>query len=204
MKKIAIICLAAASLTTACDTNDEIDRSIWISDSNDYNLPEYSEWGYNTFGAKMGRNYFVSCWHEIPCALEWHGDNSTLELTMNGRESSYYGDDMSLTIIFPCDSVIDSNRKLYLLDGKTIDLTDPAVKVVVGHDNRESEQVELIEDIRGGELYFKHVQLLYIDDKFTEAIISGTFDIRYKDSNGQKCTITNGRFDLGITDDLFW
>ena len=209
-KQLAIICMAAISIITACDTDDSIDRSIWINDSEDYNLPEYSEWGYNTFGAKMGRNYFVSCWHENPCIMEWHDSDKTLELTMNGcqkykKNSSYDSyaatkEDVSLTIIFPCDSVINNCKKLYLLNGKNFDLTDPDIKVLV---KRSDNPQEAITDIRSGELHFKRVQILYVNDRFEEAIVSGTFDIRYV-SNGEKTWLSDGRFDLGVTPDLFW
>ena len=209
-KKLSIICMVAASIIAACDSNDEIERSIWINDSEDTNLPEYSEWGYNTFGAKMGRNYFVSCWHEIPCIMEWHDNDSTLELTMNGCQKysnalsrngyAITREDMSLTIIFPCDTVIKSCKKLYLLNGKTFDLTDPSIKVMV---KRDDNPQETITDIRSGELCFKRVQMLYVDDVFEEAIVSGTFDIRYV-RDGEKTWLSDGRFDLGVTPKLFW
>ena len=142
--------------------------------------------------------------------MEWHNNDSTLEFTMNGSKaykatvsgSEYraYDDDMSLTIIFPRDSVIDSCQKLYLLNGERIILTNPAIKILVKNGDNA---LELVTDIRSGELFFKRVQMLYIDEKFEEAIVSGTFEIRYV-KNGEKCELTDGRFDLGITPKLFW
>ena len=210
-KTLAITCMIIASIITACSSYDSLENnSIWIDDPDDYCLPKYSEWGYNTFGAQMGRIYFISSWRDNPCTMEWHADDSTLELTMNGcqifkdelMETGYirYRDEMSLTIIFPCDSAINCCKKLYRLNGKTFDLTDPAIKVLV---KNKDNAPELVSDIRSGELYFKRVQMLYVDDIFEEAIVSGTFDIRYV-KNGEKCWLTNGRFDLGITPNLFW
>ena len=189
----------------ACD--DNLDRSIWISDPNDYHLPKYTEWGYNTFGAKMDGDYFVSCWRENPCTLEWHDEDSTLEFTMNGclAGTDYIWDGyitrkeyMSLTIVFPCDSAISNCQKLWLLHEKTFDLTNPAVKIYVTGD-----YPELITDIRSGELCFKRVQNLYVDNKFEEAIVSGTFDIRYV-KDGEKTRMSDGRFDIGINQSFFW
>ena len=211
MKRTLMIFAVAASLFAACSGYDSIDNSIWISDPDDFCLPKYSEWGYNTFGAVMGRSYFVSNWRrEIPCSMEWHSADSSLEFTMNGNEaykeivggSDYisYSHEMSLTIIIPCDSVIDSCQKLYLLNGEKISLTDPDIKVLVKNGENAPE---LVTDIRNGELFFKRVQMLYIDGKFEEAIVSGTFEIRYV-KNGEKTWLTDGRFDLGVTPKLLW
>ena len=211
MKKIMMIMIAAVSLLTACDGDENLERSIWISDPDDSGLPKYTEWGYNTFGAQMGRTYFVSCWKETPCTMEWHDTDSTLEFTMNGCIAyqndlsrsgyMYYKDnDMSLTMIFPFDSVIDSNKKLYLLDGKDIDLTASGVKVLVKQNDNPMGEVT---DIRDGKLCFKRVQMLYIDEKFEEAIVSGTFEIRYV-KDGEKTRMSDGRFDFGITPNFFW
>ncbi|MBP5667855.1 MAG: hypothetical protein J6X32_06885 [Salinivirgaceae bacterium] len=212
MKRTLMIFAVAASLLASCEKYDHIDNSIWINDPDDICLPKYSEWGYNTFGAVMGRrSYFVSSWLETPCSMEWHNNDSTLEFTMNGCKAykatvsgseyrAYDDDDMSLTIIFPRDSIIDSCQKLYLLNGERIILTNPAIKILVKNGDNAPE---LVTDIRSGELFFKRVQMLYIDEKFEEAIVSGTFEIRYV-KNGEKCELTDGRFDLGITPKLFW
>ena len=142
--------------------------------------------------------------------MEWHSADSTLEFTMNGNEankkivagSDYisYSHEMSLTIIFRCDSVIDSCQKLYLLNGERISLTDPDIKVLVKNGYNAPE---LVTDIRNGELFFKRVQMLYVDGKFEKAIVSGTFEIRYV-KNGEKWLLTDGRFDLGINQSFFW
>lgn len=205
MKKL-IICMVAAGLFAACEKSDSIDNSIWIADPDDSGLPKYTEWGYNTFGAQMGTSYFSSCWRDTPFTMEWHDNDSTLELTMNGCQT-YKGrydwlikEDMSLTIIIPCDSVIDSFKKLYLLNGKFFNLTNPDIKVLVRRDNNPQE---IVSDIRSGNFYFKRVQMLYVDENFEKVIVSGTFDIRYV-RDGEKTWLSDGRFDLGVTQNLFW
>lgn len=205
-----IVLAAAANLMTACSGEDDIERSIWINDPDDSGLPKYTEWGYNTFGAQMGRSYFVSCWKDNPCTMEWHDTDSTLEFTMNGCVAykddlsrigyNAFHNDMSLTIIFPSESVIDDYDKLYLLNGKTFDLTDPDIKVLV---KRDDSGMETITDIRDGNLCFKRVQMLHINGKLEEAIVSGTFEIRYV-KDGEKTRLSDGRFDLGITPNFFW
>jgi hypothetical protein len=48
-------------------------------------------------------------------------------------------------------------------------------------------------------LYFKRIQLLSIDDIENRIILSGTFGIKFL-KNGLSETISDGRFDIGITD----
>ena len=69
MKRTLMIFAVAASLLASCEKYGHIDNSIWINDPDDICLPKYSEWGYNTFGAVMGRSYFVSSWVEIPSSV---------------------------------------------------------------------------------------------------------------------------------------
>ncbi len=205
-----ITCMAVAALFSACE--DNLERSIWLSDPDDIGLPQYTEWGYNTFGAKMDDLYFVSYSRETPCSMEWHSIDSTLELTMTGwvAPQDYVSgfeyipqkDYMSLSITFPCDSVIDSQERLYLLNGRAIDLTDTTVRVSISRYDMIMIEHE-VTDIRSGELCFKRVQNLYVDNKYEEAIISGTFDIHYV-KDGEKIWLSDGRFDLGITNKIFW
>jgi hypothetical protein len=54
-----------------------------------------------------------------------------------------------------------------------------------------------------GELYFKRTQLLSIDDQVNRVIISGTFEVNFLENN-LPMSITDGRFDLGITKNLFY
>ena len=208
MRKILITYMALAALFSACEKNN-LERSIWLSDPDDIGLPQYTEWGYNSFGAKMSNLYFVSYSTEKPCSLEWNSTDSTLKLTMNGwlAPQDYVSgfeyipqkDYMSLSITFPCDSVIDSQERLYLLNGRTIDLTDTTVRVSISR----YDMTEKVTTVQSGELCFKRVQNLYVDNKYEEAIVSGTFDIRYV-KDGKKTWLSDGRFDFGITNKLFW
>jgi len=201
MKKIlAMLMLATPTLFVACDTDDyNIERSIWIADPEEYQLPQYSENGYNTFGARFGQSYFTSYWRNDPFYFKWIDSTKSIKITMNGRYPNYDCKEMSLTIVFPCNTTIDKTEKLYILDGKTFDLTDPEVEISV---KQGDDTIKIISNIRSGNLTFKRVQKMYIDDEFCESIVSGTFEVRYFDDSPRN--ITKGRFDFGVTETLFW
>jgi hypothetical protein len=54
-----------------------------------------------------------------------------------------------------------------------------------------------------GELFFKRAQLLRVDDEVNRVILSGTFDVRFL-LNNLPAHISNGRFDMGITENIFY
>lgn len=58
-------------------------------------------------------------------------------------------------------------------------------------------------EILEGELNFKRVQILQVDKKVVEAILSGYFDLKAI-INGKPITVSDGRFDVGIGRDNFY
>jgi hypothetical protein len=54
-----------------------------------------------------------------------------------------------------------------------------------------------------GKLHFKRFQLLKVDDKINRIILSGTFEVKFI-KNGLPQTLSDGRFDMGITNRDFY
>jgi hypothetical protein len=193
MKKICFS-LLIITLLVAC-SKDEMDRTIFIPDEEDYHLPAYTEWGYNSFGAEYERSYFLATTSIVPCKIVYK--NNQLQFALIGRVSgNYYYNEMTLSFIFPLSQISDY-EELMELNGKKINLADNncTVKMLQG-DNETTLEVS------GGELYFKRAQLLRIDDKINRVILSGTFELRFL-KNGLPSYMKEGRFDMGITENVF-
>jgi len=179
-------------LFTSC-TKDVLDRTIFIPDEQDYNLPAYTEWGYNTFGAEYERDYFLVSNKIIPCKIVYK--ENIFQFTLSGviRDKK----EMTLFFIFPFEKMKDY-RDLLQLHNTEIDLSadDCTVKILIGGEQR-------VLDITKGKLHFKRAQLLSVDDVENRVILSGTFYLNFLE-NDMPSFITNGRFDLGITDKIFY
>jgi len=179
-------------LFTAC-SKDVLDRTVFIPDENDHNLPAYTEWGYNTFGAEYERDYFLVSNMITPCKIVYK--DTLLQFSLSGTYQGYK--DMTLTFIFPVEKMCDY-WDLMQLHKKNIELSAKDCTVKILRDNVESEL-----NILEGELYFKRTQLLSVDDVMNRVILSGTFYLQFVE-NDIPSFITNGRFDLGITKNLYY
>ena len=58
-------------------------------------------------------------------------------------------------------------------------------------------------EVLNGFLHFKRFQLLRVDEKVNRIILSGTFEMKFL-RNGRPESISDGRFDMGITDKDFY
>jgi hypothetical protein len=181
-------------LLCACGT-DLMDQTVFIPDGKDKNLPAYTEWGYNSFGAQYGSSYFLVTDKVDPCLITYQDGilhfHLTGGLTGNANNPDYKRESMRLSFSFPF-SQVDSYTDLTPLDGLKIDLPDATCGVMLTLD---SEPVSIT--VQGGRLFFKRMQLLYIDGEKDRAILSGYFDLQFL-RNGKPEQITNGRFDLGV------
>jgi hypothetical protein len=191
MKRVCFIFLIGL-LISSCG-NDYLDRTVFIPDDRDYNLPAYTEWGYNTFGAEYERDYFLVSNKIVPCKILYRDNH--LQFTLFGiiRERK----EMSLSFIFPFEIANRDYTNLVQLHGTRIDLSDSICTVKINQNGRDT-----ILDIYEGELYFKRAQILSVDEQTNRVILSGFFDLRFL-QNDFPTTISNGRFDLGITKDVF-
>ena len=179
----------------SCSKDSQLDRTIFIPDESEPSLPAYSEWGYNVFGAKHERTYFVANQNIIPCKIMYRDD--FVHFLLQG----YYGNNprqaMSLTIIFPYETINDYSD-LLTFHKKTIDLSSNCVvKILLGGNER-------ILNVTRGNLEFRRVQLLSVDDVVNRIILSGTFEFQFIGENSFPESFSDGRFDFGITSKDFY
>jgi hypothetical protein len=173
-----------------CVGDDDLHRTFFIRDKLHPDLPEYSEWGYNTFGAYVNEEAFISIadyWD--PASL--YADDTTMTLSFHGLKISKGKDstDMILYFIIRRNSQMDSQYLLSLND-EIIDLKASGRVMIL------SSQLYPVATNKG-EIHFTRVQNLFVDGNSKETILSGTFEFNGI-MNGQAVTVTLGRFDVGV------
>ncbi len=200
MKKYAIIFLSILTMVIAgCSKENELKKSVYINDKEFTDLPAYSEWGYNTFGAYYDRIAFISNNDIVPGKVIVSNGNFTFEL--NGQKgTSYYSSNytgMSLKFII---SGVEPKQytDLVSLNATTFDLTSTTCQVLVS-----TEATQDTAKILSGQLQFKRAQNLLVDKKSIEVILSGYFEFKAL-INNTPITVSNGRFDIGIGTDNFF
>ncbi|MDR1224142.1 MAG: hypothetical protein LBL07_14875 [Tannerella sp.] len=101
-----------------------IDRTVFIPDGDDPNLPAYTEWGYNSFGAKYERLYFLADNSITPCKITYREGMLHFSLAGTLRADTYGGrfENMTLTVSFPSGPVSEY-RDLLTLHERSIDLS---------------------------------------------------------------------------------
>jgi hypothetical protein len=188
-------------LVTGCSKEYELNKSVFIPDPDFPDLPAYTEWGYNTFGAFYERQLFLYSEQEIPAKIIFTGGITSFIL--KGQKNSYgyyYWDnmkEMNLTFRLP-DIRPESYSDLTILDKMKIDLGSEEGIVTLFMDGETFEP-----EILQGELEFKRVQQLYVDTEETEVILSGVFSFQAL-VNGEPVSLSEGRFDVGIGNDNFF
>lgn len=193
MRKLAIVSIIlSVFMLVACEKSTDLDDSIFIPDEDNPELPEYSEWGYNTFGAFYDREAFVSNDFVVPLKIVTESGNTSFIF-----QGDLDHDRMSIELIMPGFSPA-TYADLQTISGKTYDLKASgwSVKVVIDGDNKTAEILE-------GDIVFKRVQKLNVDEKEKQSIISGTFEFKLK-VNSVPVNVTDGRFDAGVGKDNFF
>ncbi len=187
---ISTMSLALAS----CQKMEDYDltSTVFIEDPYYPGLPIYSEWGYNTFGAYIDRKPFVSTSYELPAKIFVNTD--TLHLILRGQ-MGYDNVDLKFSIKGYSPATY---FELTELDGQTINLKESgrAVTLKIGNVTTELNLIE-------GEIEFKRVQRLYIDEVPMRTIVSGYFNLKTF-LNDEPIAISYGRFDLGIGYENFY
>jgi hypothetical protein len=177
----------------ACQSEDyQLQKSIFIEDETSPGLPIYSEWGYNTFGAYIDRTKFISDNQILPAKIIVNHD--TLNIMLNGIYQ-----EVKTTLKFSIKGYSPKDYSdLTNLNGTKIDLKNQNTTIYLTQDNVVST-LKVIE----GELYFKRVQLLYVDKQQMQSLLSGTF--AFKTFKGtEPIAVSGGRFDFGIGYDNFY
>jgi len=193
MKNIAYLILALATALCGCSRESDLKKSIFIPDPDDANLPSYTEWGYNTFGAYINREIFIYSDSQIPLQISVKGNTTVFQLV--GKTGDFLTSKTSTSLSFQVTNVAPTSPEgLDVLNKKVFQLTDPAVEVYLEQNGRRSKLA-----IRTGTLTFERVQRVTIDRKYSQMILSGYFDISAT-LNGGLISISDGRFDVGIRD----
>jgi hypothetical protein len=175
-----------------CVDDADLHRSIFIRDKLHPDLPQYSEWGYNTFGAYINDEVFVSWDYYWDPAIISPSDTTVL-LSLHGERRSKNKDttDMILYFIIPHYAPRDAHYLLELNDA-VIDLKSSSSQVLIMSDTTLYPVT-----INKGELHFTRVQNLFVDNNPEETILSGTFEFQGI-MNGNPVNVTLGRFDVGV------
>lgn len=194
MKKYRFIILSVLTLiVSSCTSDYSLDKSVFIEDVTSPGLPIYSEWGYNTFGAYIDREKFISESSQLPAKIIVNAD--TLNLTLKGVMGS--GSQVTLKFSIKGFSPADY-PDLIMLNDTTINLKDSKC-IVSLNKGGVTNVLKIIE----GTIQFKRVQNLYVDKELSKAILSGYFNFKTF-MLGEPIAISNGRFDLGIGYDNFY
>ncbi len=196
MKKIINlpVLITLMILFAGCSAEDyHLNKSVFIEDVTNPGLPEYSEWGYNTFGSYIDRVPFVSDMVNLPSKIIVNRD--TFNLILNGKINGSEPASLKFRIIGYAPS---EYPELISLNGKAYDLKHENCLVEFTESGNATKL-----SIIGGELKFVRAQKLYVDKELTKTILSGTFQIQTFRMN-EPITISGGRFDLGFGFDNFF
>ncbi len=187
-KIIFSIIILAILFSGSCRKGEDYDllKTIFIEDPYNPGLPIYSEWGYNSFGAYFDRTPFISTQNELPAKITVYND--TVYFMLKGEK---YPDKINLQFILTGYSP-DSYFDLTELSGTVFDLSEESNFVSLKI-NEDEIQPEIID----GELEFKKVRILYVDEEVTRTILSGYFQFKIF-LDDEPVAIHNGRFDVGI------
>lgn len=202
MKTYILLLSAIILFLAGCKKEYELKKSVYISDPDFPNLPAYSEWGYNTFGAFYDRDVFISNNKSVPAKVIT--DSNSISFILDGQKGDnyyYYYEYVHHEMIMTFNlSGIRSTQysDLTKLNDTIIDLTNPFCQVSISIDS-----VKYNVEILSGELNFKRAQFLQVDEVPAEVILSGYFECKavLKD---QPFTISDGRFDVGISTDNYY
>lgn len=171
-----------------CDGDYELEKSYFITDPNFEYLPQYSEWGYNTFGAYVNRDPFISNDYTVPMRVISTDGNSFF--AFSGERVS---DDTEFSITVELFNFNPSEyADLMDLHERTFDLASTGCDMLIG-DQLDGQPVQIL----SGSFQVKRAQYLLVDKSPEEVILSGVFEFQgiY---NGETISVTHGRFDVGV------
>ncbi|HET6528782.1 MAG TPA: hypothetical protein VFG39_08545 [Balneolaceae bacterium] len=173
-------------------------KSIFFADPDFPELPKYSEWGYNTFGAYYDRQPFISNETEVPLKVVQTDDKTSFVFT--GQKGVGYLEDSGLfsITITVAGSQAENYSDLIKFHNTTLQLADSGLTVMV-----TGEVAADTVDILQGEFQFVRAQLLLVDQKPTEVILSGTFAFQAL-VDGQPVSVSDGRFDVAVQEYNFF
>jgi hypothetical protein len=202
MKKTLYILSAILVLFSSCEQDNDLKESIMIYDTDFTDLPVYSEWGYNTFGAYYDREVFISNDNKVPVKVIVTNNETSFVFTgRKGSSSYYYGDNKEMVMTFKMkDFAPASYKDILVLNDTILDLKNPAYTIILSINNVK-DTVEIL----SGEFHFKRAQNLIVDKKQIEVILSGYFSFKARVFDEElPITVSEGRFDVGISSDNYY
>jgi hypothetical protein len=195
MKNILLLIIILG--VCACSNETELQRSIFISDPDFPELPRYSEWGYNTFGAYYDRQAFISNDADVPLKVIQEDASTSFVFTGHLGQTRELYNYFSLRIVL-AEFNPETYDDLMVLHDTTLDLTDQAYEVIFN--NRfETDTAEIL----NGTFQILRAQHLLVDEISQEVILSGVFEFQAI-VNEMPVTVSNGRFDVGVGESNFF
>jgi hypothetical protein len=182
----------------SCSHNDyTLEESVFVPDEKYYDLPAYSELGYNTFGAHIDRQTFVYDQYEnaIPSKIIVRQD--TLNLQLIGK-LNYENITLNFALIGYSPITYTDITSLH---GKTFDLTDKKQCIISLTRNGSIKELNVL----NGKLEIITAKPLYVNSEIQPAktVIAGKFQFQFMIDNEPQ-TADKGRFDFGIGYDNFY
>jgi hypothetical protein len=201
MKKHLLLLTGISAFLLLISCEQELEESVFHPDPDHPDLPEYSEWGYNTFGAYYDRKLFSYNDYEIPAKVISNNGATLLMLKGSLGEKPYYSSqdyiEMSLSFMLK-GFVTNDYTGLAMLNDTIIDLTNSDCAVFARIDG-DSIGMQIL----SGNLQVKKAQHLFVDNQSMNIILSGYFGFQAI-VHGEPITMSYGRFDVGIgTDDFY-
>ena len=201
MKKPLIILSILILVFVGCKKENELKKSVFVYDNESEGLPAYSEWGYNTFGAYYDRDIFISNNHVVPAKVVVSKDTMSFILDgQKGNSNDYYDSYIAMTMTFRFAGFTPQQySNLTVLNDTIFDLKGKSCHVLMSINNEKEDTIKIL----SGTLTFKRAQNLQVDKKPIEVILSGYFEFQALVKN-KLITISDGRFDIGISPDNFY
>ncbi len=195
--KTKILFFALIIILASCAKENDLKKSVMIYDDELTDLPAYTEWGYNTFGAYYDREIFISNDTDIPLKVICQNGETVFNFNGQNNANSWEASDMKMNIRMLNYSP-EIFTDLLIFNDSIINFKDSTIQVEIFRNN----QTYTCPVISGG-MHIKRAQKLYVDDELIEVILSGYFDFQIL-INGEPISISEGRFDFGINNSNFF
>lgn len=196
--KTKLFLLAIVVALMGCSKENDLKKSVMIYDDEFTDLPAYSEWGYNTFGAYYDRDVFISNNQDVP--LKIISQNGSMQMLFSGETNlNSWEPYASMTMKITFDTFSPQHfTDLLILNDSILDFTSDDVHVEF---NLNGSIIDA--HIISGGMHVKRAQQLFVDDELIEVILSGYFEFQMMVED-VPVSVSEGRFDCGIGQSNFF
>jgi hypothetical protein len=135
----------------------------------------------------------------VPLNVIHEGNITSFEFNgqLGQQQGAGFDNSFSMTLTYEGFNP-ESYEDLIDLNNVTLDLKDVA-HTIVFKDAAGAYQAEIL----SGQIHVRRAQHLLVDKRPTQVILSGVFEMQAK-INGYSVTISDGRFDIGVSPDNFF